>query len=75
MAKKQKNTVRVFGITIRFASRAAGKDSQQYGVQVCVTGGKRIGNAARKFGRMLRSRLLAKGAVLALAAALIGIAS
>ncbi|AMV28423.1 hypothetical protein VT84_28725 [Gemmata sp. SH-PL17] len=75
MAKKQKNVVRTFGVVVRFVSRVAGKDSQQYGVQVRVTGGRWIGSAARKFGRMLRSRLLAKGAVLALAAALIGIAS
>ncbi|MBP3959882.1 hypothetical protein J8F10_31940 [Gemmata sp. G18] len=75
MAKKQKSVVRIFGITIRLVSRAAGKDSRCYGVQVRVTGGKRLGNAVRKFGRALRSRFLTKGAVLAIAAALVGIAA
>ncbi|VTR98802.1 unnamed protein product [Gemmata massiliana] len=75
MAKKQKNTVRVFGITIRFASRVTGNDSRCYSLQIHVTGGQWIVDGVRKLGRMLRSRLLAKGAVLTLAAALVGIAS
>ena len=75
MAKKKKNMARTFGVAVRVESRAAGKDSQQYGVQVRVTGGQWIGNAVQGLGRLLQSRLLAKGAVLAIVAAIVRLAS
>jgi hypothetical protein len=74
MPQKKTNTTQTFSVSVRVDSRKL-KKSQQYSVQVRVTGGRWIGKVLRTVGGLLRSRMFAAGTTLVAAAALARLAS